>query len=72
MSFLSQTKPGIWSTMEGTFTYRSRPLFLSRTIGEPAEDYDSFFFFRKLENCKNYSLFRWYDVVGSVNSSVKK
>ena len=45
MSFLSQTKPGMWSTMEGTFTYRSRPLFLSRTIGEPAEDYDSFFFF---------------------------
>ena len=43
MSFLSQTKPGMWSTMEGTFTYRSRPLFLSRTIGEPAEDYDSFF-----------------------------
>ena len=44
MSFLSQTKPGMWSTMEGTFPYRSRPLFLSGTIGELAEDYDSFFF----------------------------
>ena len=57
MSFLSQTKPGMWSTMEGTFTYRSRPLFLSRTIGEPAEDYDSFFFSESWKTAKTIHYF---------------
>ena len=50
--------------MECTFPYRSRPLFPSRTIGELAEDYDSFFF-------ESWKTAKKQNVVGSVNTSVK-
>ena len=51
--------------MECTFPYRSRPLFHSRTIGEPPEDYVPFFFFESWKTAKKQN------VVGSVNTSVK-